>query len=166
MEWLPVLVVCPPLLTAPGSVFRTLDLRVTFSGSSLLSVLSVGAWSLAQPPCPAPFREGLNRHHCQRPVMLWLCCPVTRPAWSGGNLQTITLHNRFYYHLFAHSHATVFSNNRSQGRVTLITSQCSSHNAHLHFHRPHVIVDCKLSLLIVIKILTISKLIAGLSCFF
>lgn len=122
--------------------------------------------SLAQPPCPAPFREGLNCHHCQRPVMLWLCCPVTRPAWSGGNLQTITLHNRFYYHLFAHSHAAVFSNNCSQGRVTPITSQCSSHNAHLHSHRPHVIVDCKLSLLIVIKILTISKLIAGLSCFF
>lgn len=51
---------------------------------------------------------------------------VTRPAWSAGNLPTVTLHNRFYYHLFAHSHSAVFSNNRSQGRMTPVISQCGS----------------------------------------
>lgn len=96
------LVACPPLLTAvqPGVALRTLDLQVTFSGSSSPSVPST-ACSLAQPPCrrhrrrPRPIRKGFNRHHCAQPVMLRLSRPVTRPPRSAGNLHSITPHNRF-----------------------------------------------------------------------
>lgn len=69
--------------------------------SSKTSVLSVPACSLAQtntPAVAAPLGRVFNLHHCQQAVILWLLCPVTRPAWSAGNLQTITRRNRFYYH--------------------------------------------------------------------
>lgn len=166
-SWQPELVMCPPLLKAPGWVLRTVDLlghflRLQLAPRPLCHGLLPGTAHPAPAPCSN--RVNLNCQHCQRPVMLWLCCPWQGPAWSVGNLPTITLHNRFYYHLFAHSHSAVFSNNRSQGRMTPVISQCGSHRALLHSHRPHVTVQSKLALLILIKILTISKHTASLIC--
>lgn len=97
-------------------MLRTLDPWVTFRGRNLLSVVP---WHI---PMSHAIGEGLNCHHCQQPVVLWLSCPMTRPSLSEGNLQAITLHNGFYYHMFAHSHATVFSNKCSRGRMTPIIS--------------------------------------------
>ena len=86
--------VAPPLTDVqPGVVLRTLDLRVTFSGSSSPFVPSM-ACPLAQARAP-PLPPRFNRHHCMQPTMLRLSGPVTRPPRSAGNLHSITPHNRF-----------------------------------------------------------------------
>lgn len=121
------------------------------------SLSQAAACSLSSLPRPAPWHSPpalpLLRWGGLKSATLPAACDVvallsvTRPAWSVGNLPTITLHNRFYYHLFAHSHSAVFSNNRSQGRMTPVISQCGSHKALLLSRRPHVTVRSKLALL-------------------
>lgn len=50
-------------------------------------------------------------------------CPARLPTRSWWwDVQTITLHKRIHYRLFAHSQASVFTNNSSQGRMTPISS--------------------------------------------
>lgn len=86
--------------------FPRQQLALCFS-KPLSSLSRPALWHRLMPCCCCSIREGFNLHHCQQVVILWLFCPVTRPAWSAGNLQTITLRNRFYYHLFAHRHNCV-----------------------------------------------------------
>lgn len=79
-SWQPDLVTCPPLLAAPGWVSRTVDLlghclRLQPAPCPLCHGLLPGT---AHPPFPWSNGVDLNCHHCQRPVMLWLCCP-----WQG-----------------------------------------------------------------------------------
>lgn len=166
------LIVCPPfaltllyrsLLYTPGVVLRPLDW-----GWSPLSWPAL--WRSPHAPS-LPIREGVNWCHCQRPFDVVTPLPRDKAGWCAGNLQTIAQHNRFDYHLFAHSHTTVFSNNCSQGKMTPIISVQLTQYLFCHFHLfviphgPHGIVDCKPALLIVMKTSTISKLITALTCF-
>lgn len=74
-SWQPDLEMCPRLLTAPGWVGGLWTSWVTFSGCSLLPVLSAMLPGTAHLPCPYSNGTDLN---CRRPAMLWLCCP-----WQG-----------------------------------------------------------------------------------
>lgn len=144
----PDLVMCPPLFTAPGWVLRIVDLlghflRLQLAPCPLCHGLLPGT---AHPPCPCSNGVVLNRQHCQRPVMLWLCCP-----WQGrldlwGIYQLLRCIIDFII-ICLHIATPLCSQTTAPKVEWRQSSLCGSHKALLLSHRPHVTVHSKLALL-------------------
>lgn len=141
---LPLLNLCP---LCSGLLFGTAPYPrcCSIREGLLISIIASSVWCCDSPAPPLP----------------------ARPARSAGNFTDLLRCIMHFIIICLHRDFSVFSNNRYQGRMTPIISQRSSHTQYsLLSHRPHVTVDCRLALWITMKILTISKLIATLSCFY